>query len=51
MDQQKKIKLILTKTDKENTIVVMDKGDFTKKVESYITENENQLMGKDLTEK
>ena len=35
MELQKKVKrdnLILTKADKENTTVVIDKGEFTKKV-------------------
>ena len=31
--------LILTEADKGNTIVVMDKGDYTKRVESYILAN------------
>ena len=51
---QNKIKqnhLILTKADKGNIIVVMDKDDHTKKVESYIMENGYQPMDKDPTEK
>ena len=53
MKLQQKIKrnlLILTKEDKGNTIVIMDGGDYTKKVESYMRENGYQLIDKDLTE-
>ena len=57
MELPKKIKRnnnpLLTMADQVNTIVVivvMDKGDYTKKVESYIMKNGYQLMDKDPTE-
>ena len=53
MELQKKMKrnnLILTKANKENKIVVMDRGDYTKEVESYMMENGYQLIDNDPTE-
>ena len=53
-DLQKKIRqnnLILTKADKGNTVVLMDKEEYTQKVESYIAANGYQELTKDPTQK